>query len=72
MPSKNKDVSKKQIEWEKKQEEAAKKQQEKMTEKKKEEAAAEPEYDISEIPKNWPDDIVNHLLLDRNLPVLAY
>ncbi|KAM0718026.1 hypothetical protein Q7P37_006358 [Cladosporium fusiforme] len=56
MPSKNRDVSKKQIEWEKKQEEAARKEQEEVK-KKKQNEAAEPEYDISAIPANFPDDI---------------
>lgn len=57
MPSKNKDISKKQLEWEKKQEEAARKQEEEAK-KKSQDGPTGAECDISQKPNNWPDDIV--------------
>lgn len=55
MPSKKRDISKKQIEWERKQEEAAKKREEEL--KKRQDGPPVPEEEASGLPKNWPEDI---------------
>lgn len=67
MPSKKRDISKKQIEWEKKQEEAAKKREEEL--KKRQDEPPVPEEEASGLPKNWPEDIT--YLTGRFAPIIT-